>query len=367
MGKKRRRHGLNSSMGQEMNMPVPETPVIVPSGATEPGPMWDAAQSGLSSSTEGFDGGFSQTSEAPMTEVIGSVISPEMNHGSLIDDESMFGADPFNTVDESFAAPIPRHLQMIRMNGEAATFGSELIQSMIPIYTAAFQRVHGRSASPAELEAVMAVGRHEGGFGTYKYPGGTGLGCNNHGAVQCCKPDADGKCPPGSFLASDTTPTASGSVPYAICFKCYATPEDGAADVIKKVGKRPLELLNKTGGSLAGFSVGMYHNNYFEGFNAPQSTLDKYGPIVGFIERYLASNKVAKKGATSAQMAGRVLNYAIGLDRNAEAIAKGSDRPRRTTLTVKAFGFELPQVAAGGAAAIGLLGLYKWFTRKKSK
>jgi hypothetical protein len=219
----------------------------------------------------------------------------------------------------------------------ATSFGADF-KGMIPVYTAAFKRVHGRLPNSAELEAEMSVGHHETAFGQAKFPGGLGPGMHNHGAVQCCKP-TNGVCPANTFLSEDSSPQPTGaSIKYAICFKKYATDEDGAADVISHVGKRPLEMLKQYGNSLAAFAAGMYLNGYFESFNATDKVLgDPRNKVTRDALVSIGKQQGAVKDKdklSDPQRAGRVLMYAIGLDKSAADSAKATATQRQTGLTV---------------------------------
>ena len=99
----------------------------------------------------------------------------------------------------------------------------EILARQYPIVT-------GEAAAPAPLlQGIQTVGLHEGSYSLATKPAGWATS-NNWGAVQCCKPSADGTCPSGSFLAVDYD--AKSDRKYQVCFKSYATPDDGAADLI---------------------------------------------------------------------------------------------------------------------------------------
>lgn len=234
------------------------------------------------------------------------------------------------------------------MSGEGTLAGQ-----MVNVYTAAFERVHKRKPSAAELECVMAVGRHESRFGKAVYPGGVGPGFHNHGAVQCCKPDG-GACREGSFLSSDSSPTdgGGGNKKYAICFKAYPTDVDGAADLIRIIGKKPLELMRKCGNSIAAFAVGMYLQGYFESFNASKKIQDEYSSTI---------TKIVDLGVKTRERAGRVVNYAIGLIKSANSNAKDRGVKRATKNTISLPGkFGLAAIAAIVAVmGAGGYGYYK--------
>lgn len=133
----------------------------------------------------------------------------------------------------------------------------------------AFRREMGRDPIEAEIQAAQAVAKLESHYGAgWK---GAGVGSNNWGAIQCCKPK-DGKCPPNSFLYTDTSPTSDGkNVKYSICFKSYATPVDGAADLIRTLYKSKYKdrgqklIAAVSSGDLYGFSEAMYDTSYYQG------------------------------------------------------------------------------------------------------
>ncbi len=272
-----------------------------------------------------------------------------------------------NAYERKFGRPPSRiQLAILRAGTKEeimSSFGAEeattnpgvtpLAARMRDVYYQAFQKVHGRAPTHAELEAVMAVGRHETIFGTAKFRGGLGPGMYNHGAVQCCKPSADGECPPGSFLSQDTTPSANGGdVVYSVCFKRYAGDVDGAADLVRIVGKKPLALLKASGGSLAGFATGMYLQGYFESTNAASSVIAKNQATIQAIQKM---GVTASGNLSSDTKAGRVLVYALGLDRNAATNAKEMGVGRKTQLTVNAIaGLGLIPMFALMAVAFGL-------------
>lgn len=122
----------------------------------------------------------------------------------------------------------------------------------------AFRQTMGREGSPAELQAAQAIGLGESGYG--RGWGSEGGGSNNWGAAQSHREP----CGPDTFAHGDTHPTASGSIPYRVCFRRYASDVDGAADMIRLMyRKRPKVLAAVHRGSLEAFSTGMY--GYYEG------------------------------------------------------------------------------------------------------
>jgi len=90
------------------------------------------------------------------------------------------------------------------------------------VVTKAFALVVGRAPTLAERQAVQAVTRFEGGYGSGWGSSG-GAGSNNWGAVQ-------GSGSAGSFQHVDTH--ADGSK-YTTAFKRYSSAEEGAADVVR--------------------------------------------------------------------------------------------------------------------------------------
>jgi|GEM_PF-3223422 len=113
--------------------------------------------------------------------------------------------------------------------------------------------------------AIQSIGYHESDYG--RGWGGQGKGSNNMGAYQCkCKPDGE-VCCDGCFLYQDSRPTAQGQVKYMWCYKKYATPADGFADIIKlfknnmKGVWRVLQC-----GNLDEVAWQMRKAGYFEGF-----------------------------------------------------------------------------------------------------
>jgi hypothetical protein len=82
----------------------------------------------------------------------------------------------------------------------------------------------------AELQAVQAIARFEGGYGGGWR--GAGVGSNNWGAIQC---GHYAPCKAGCFQNVDTH--ASGEA-YQGCFRIYATPAEGAAGLIHELYRR---------------------------------------------------------------------------------------------------------------------------------
>lgn len=92
------------------------------------------------------------------------------------------------------------------------------------VVRAAFAKRGMDSPRLSELQGVQAIGRFEGRYGSWK-------AANNWGAVQCGAPPCPGDC----FEHGDTD--AEG-VSYAACFRIYASPVDGAADLVRELYRR---------------------------------------------------------------------------------------------------------------------------------
>lgn len=140
---------------------------------------------------------------------------------------------------------------------------------------AGFRRIFGRAPTLPEAQCVQAVALIESGYGTaWK---GAGAGQNNWGAVQYRTPAQLGmKEPPyplyspdgKGFLYTDTTPQADGtSRSYAVYFRRYDTPAEGAADVVRiAYERRPSVLEAASRGDLYGVSAALHATRYYEGF-----------------------------------------------------------------------------------------------------
>ncbi|HRI69249.1 MAG TPA: hypothetical protein PK156_33695, partial [Polyangium sp.] len=89
----------------------------------------------------------------------------------------------------------------------------------------------GVTPTPREIQAIQAIGRHEGFYGYASSPP-IWAGTNNWGAEQCGKPPCEDK---GCFEYHDTD---DKGVRYTICFKKHPTPEAGAKSLIHQVTTR---------------------------------------------------------------------------------------------------------------------------------
>lgn len=184
---------------------------------------------------------------------------------------------------------------------------------------AAWRAVLGTDPTPAELQTALAIARHETGWGTYK----PFQSSHNWGAVQCCRPDASGQCPPGSFLAKDSSPSdAGGSVPYAICFKSYPDDEAGARHFLEILAvKRPTVRRTLGTGSALAVAEAMYDSKYFEGFGKTREA--------------------------------RIEGYAKGIERNARAVASALGEPLVVTAAPRG---GVPPSAGPSPATLAVVG-----------
>lgn len=126
-----------------------------------------------------------------------------------------------------------------------------------------------------EIQFYQALGAHEGQYGrgwSDRVSPVSGLmtsmqSCNNWGAIQCtnCKP-VGGQCCDGCGYWWDSRPTAAGQVQFEQCFKCYATPAEGAAGIMRFLQhyKGVLEVIPT--GNLDEIAWQMRLGGYYQGF-----------------------------------------------------------------------------------------------------
>jgi hypothetical protein len=189
------------------------------------------------------------------------------------------------------------------------------------ILLASWRAVFGADPAPTDLQAALAIARHETGWGTYK----PFAGSHNWGAVQCCKPDASGECPPGSFLAKDSSPTDSGgSRPYEICFKSYPDDAAGSRHYLEILAqKRPAVRRALGTGSAVAIAEAMYDSHYFDGFGKTREA--------------------------------RIRGYATAIERNARTIAPALGEPLLVTAAPPADTTPPPAgLSPGALAALGV-------------
>lgn len=127
---------------------------------------------------------------------------------------------------------------------------------------------------PAALVAVQAIGRFEGRYGS-SFVTAEGP-ANNWGCIQCLhmpaptmsrptKLPSRTRCAPDGVEAGDVH--ADGTA-YTACFRVYATPEDGARDLVRRLGgygERHAAILATLGtGSADAVAHAMHATRYFE-------------------------------------------------------------------------------------------------------
>lgn len=128
----------------------------------------------------------------------------------------------------------------------------------------AFRSVFSREATIPEAQCLQAIASLESAYGQgWKPPGN---GSHNFGAIQ-----AGSSWNGPTFQYTDTTPQPDGSSkPYVTRFRKYATPIEGAIDLVKVVfinrGRDKQVLPPATAGNTHGFSAGLYATGYYEGF-----------------------------------------------------------------------------------------------------
>lgn len=133
----------------------------------------------------------------------------------------------------------------------------------------------GEEPTLEALQAIQSLAAHDGQYGR-GWPDHaspiTGYqtsmsSCNNWGAIQCtnCKP-VDGQCCEGCGYWYDSRPTDAGQVQFEQCFKCYSTPAEGAADVLRFLSHYPKVIAALPSGNLDEIAWQMRLGNYFQGF-----------------------------------------------------------------------------------------------------
>ncbi len=108
--------------------------------------------------------------------------------------------------------------------------------------------------APGELQAVQAIARHESGPGY-----GDGMqNANNWGSIHCTTGP-----PCGDACVEHTDTDASGTT-YTTCFRKYATPEEGARDLLRELLRRsPVRQVLASGNATA-IASAMRSTGYFE-------------------------------------------------------------------------------------------------------
>lgn len=186
-----------------------------------------------------------------------------------------------------------------------------------------------------EIQFYQALGAHEGQYGrgwSDRVSPVSGLmtsmqSCNNWGAIQCtnCKP-VDGQCCEGCGYWWDSRPTAAGQVQFEQCFKCYATPAEGAAGIMRFLQHyaRVLDVIPT--GNLDEIAWQMRLGGYYQGFTTDKreaarsyaGALDKYAAEIAAA---LGEEQVARrKGEGVTGIGGSLLSGAASEEQQAAAI-----------------------------------------------
>lgn len=167
----------------------------------------------------------------------------------------------------------------------------------------AFARVFSREPSQPEAQCLQAIAALESNYGQgWKPPGN---GSNNFGAIQ-----AGASWSGATFQYTDTRPNADGSsTPYVTKFRKYATPIDGAIDLVKVVyqnrGRDKLALVPAGKGDTLGFSRGLHSSGYFEGFG--KTVEDRIANHHKAVERSIRAQADALHEALPADLANKPL------------------------------------------------------------
>lgn len=137
--------------------------------------------------------------------------------------------------------------------------------------------VTGREPSLPELQYAQAVGMLESHYGDgwvhAKSPLGAGAGSNNWGAVQCKHgpPSVPGEC----FETTDHHPDGR---PYQWCYRIYATPQDGAAGMLKLLTvARPTTWKAMQAGDTYGASYALY--GYYGGKGSKDKAVSDHAKL----------------------------------------------------------------------------------------
>lgn len=134
----------------------------------------------------------------------------------------------------------------------------------------AFLDVVGTLPTMIEAQTIQAIALGESSYGSGWVNSEKGQTCNNWGAVQAGRPP----CGVGTFLYQDSRPPKKGegsaNIPYEACFRCYDTPEEGAAHVVRLLmtSKRARAAGTPSAigsGNVTEVSSAMYQQGYYEG------------------------------------------------------------------------------------------------------
>lgn len=112
--------------------------------------------------------------------------------------------------------------------------------------------------SANRMRLVLAVGRHESGYGMGWQ--GPGVGSNNMGAITA-GPTWTGE----TFVYGDSRPEGGQDVGYETQFKVYPDRYEGWADLVRTALKTAPERAAADRGDVRGFAQAMYDAGYYSG------------------------------------------------------------------------------------------------------
>lgn len=157
----------------------------------------------------------------------------------------------------------------------------------------------GGTPNLPELQIAQALAWHESNYGQGWKPPCSGS--NNWGAIQSSKPP----CGANGCLYTDTSPQSNGtSVPYAICFRVYSSPLDGAAAAIKTMyvsSGRSKVLSAAKRGAILEAAYALYDTHYYQGFGKTREVRVKhYADALNENVKQIAAANGEKVAATMA-------------------------------------------------------------------
>lgn len=207
-----------------------------------------------------------------------------------------------------------------------------------------------------ELQAEQGICAFDGAYGQWRES--AAAGAHNWGAIHRGFPDKEtGQCGVDSFLRDDYDAVTGKR--YAVCFKRYASDEDGAADVVRHTHAptRPLTGAALPSGDLAQIMACMYDERYFRGFST-----NREREILSYAQA------VMKHCERIAKACGEPLQVKIGIIPPKRG--KGPPAPMRGT-PLPAGNSRPPAPLAGRTVAIvavvGIVGVGGWLMWRKHK
>lgn len=219
------------------------------------------------------------------------------------------------------------------------------IRNAADVMREAWGLVHGRAPNEGELLYSLLVAKHESSFGRgWK---GAMQGSNNWGAVQC----GQAAISQGAACISwqDTHPDGRT---YDVGFRKYASPAEGAADVVRNLTKQRPSVweVMRAKGSLADFARAMRVERYYGGF-CPQATK------AGGRFSYGKPKSPAEEACHEEAIAGYVKANAKSLGQIAEALGVQAPPVESLPLRSSSLGGWWPYAAA---ALVGVGAAYAW-------